>query len=39
MTIVFIPVIQQYAIKRAESYLGFFNCHQDALDALLSIGG
>lgn len=39
MTIVFIPVIQQYAIKRAESYIAFFNCHSDALDALVSIGG
>ena len=39
MKIVFIPVIQQYAIKRAESYVAFFNCHQDAVEALLSIRG
>jgi len=39
MTIVFIPVLQQYAIKRAELYIAFFNCHSDALDAFLSIGG
>lgn len=38
MTIVFIPVIKKYAIKRNESYIAFFESHSDAFNALLSIG-
>lgn len=37
--IVFIPAIQKFAITQNNIYLGFFMCHSDAIESLLSIRG